>query len=35
MSSLYTKNGRLLQVSGPKVYSRSGKYIGHVSGNKI
>ena len=35
MSSLYTKNGRPLQVSGSNVYSRSGTYVGHISGNKV
>ncbi|GAA5108207.1 4-fold beta flower protein [Haloechinothrix salitolerans] len=33
--SLYTKNGRPLQVSEPNVYSRSGTYVGRISGNKI
>jgi hypothetical protein len=35
MSSLYTKNGRPLQVSGNNVYSRSGKYVGRMSGGKV
>jgi hypothetical protein len=35
MSSLYTKNGRPLQVSGKNVYSRSGKYVGRISGGKV
>ncbi|MEU7935270.1 4-fold beta flower protein [Micromonospora echinofusca] len=35
MSSLYTKNGRPLQVSGDSVYSRSGKYVGRISGGKV
>lgn len=35
MNSLYTKNGRPLQVSGSNVFSRSGKHVGHISGNKI
>jgi len=33
--SLYTKNGRPLQVSGNTVYSRSGITIGRVSGSKV
>jgi hypothetical protein len=33
--SLYTKNGRPLQVSGDTVYSRSGKVVGRISGNKV
>lgn len=32
---LYTKNGRPLQVSGNKVYSRSGKVVGRIKGNKV
>ncbi len=35
MSSLYTKNGRPLQVSGNSVYSRSGKYVGRISSGKV
>ncbi len=35
MSSLYTKNGRPLQVSGDNVYSRSGKHVGRISGDTI
>ena len=35
MSTLYTKNGRPLQVSGGSVYSKSGVYVGHISDNKI
>lgn len=35
MSSLYTKSGRPLQVSGEKVYSRSGKYLGRIKRNKV
>lgn len=35
MSSLYTKNGRPLQVSGSNVYCRSGTYVGRISGMKV
>jgi hypothetical protein len=35
MSTLYTKNGRPLQVSGEKIYSRSGKYLGRIKRNKV
>jgi len=35
MSSLYTKNGRPLQVSGNNLYSRSGKYVGRIRGGKV
>lgn len=33
--SLYTKNGRPLQVSGDKVYSRSGQIVGRINGKKV
>ncbi len=33
--SLYTKNGRPLQLSGDTVYSRSGKVVGRVNGEKV
>lgn len=33
--SLYTKNGRPLQVSGSTVYSRSGKVVGRIRGDKV
>ena len=33
--SLYTKNGQALQVSGDKVYSRSGKIVGRIKGEKV
>lgn len=33
--NLYTKNGRPLQVSGDKVYSRSGKVIGRIKREKV
>jgi len=32
---LYTKNGRPLQVSGDKVYSRSGRVVGRIKGIKV
>jgi len=32
---MYTKNGRLLQVHGNRVYSRSGNVVGQISGNKV
>lgn len=31
----YTKNGRPLQVSGDKVYSRSGTLVGRIDGDKV
>jgi hypothetical protein len=33
--SLYTKNGRPLQVSGDTVYSRSGTVVGRIKGDKV
>lgn len=33
--SLYTKDGRPLQVSGDKVYSRSGTVVGRIKGSKV
>jgi len=33
--SLYTKDGRPLQVSGDYVYSCSGKVVGRISGDKV
>ncbi len=33
--NLYTKNGRPLQVSGNIVYSKSGKVIGRIQGEKV
>lgn len=33
--SLYTKNGRPLQVTGDKVYSRSGKIVGRIKGDRV
>ena len=33
--SLYTKEGRPLQVSGSTVFSRSGKVVGQINGNKV
>lgn len=32
---LYTKNGRLLQTSGNIVYSKSGKVISRIQGEKV
>ena len=32
---LYTKSGRPLQVSGDKVYSRSGAIVGRIKGKKV
>lgn len=33
--NLYTKNGRPLQVSGGKVYSRSGQIVGRIKDDKV
>lgn len=33
--SLYTKEGRPLQVSGDFVYSRNGSPVGRINGNKV
>ena len=33
--SLYTKNGKPLQVSGNTVYSRSGTVVGRIRGEKV
>jgi hypothetical protein len=33
--SLYTKNGRPLQVSGSYVYGKSDKAVGRISGDKV
>jgi hypothetical protein len=32
---LYTKDGKPLQVSGDKVYSRSGAVVGRIKGDKV
>lgn len=32
---LYTKNGKPLQVSGDKVYSKSGKIVGKIKNEKV
>lgn len=32
---LYTKNGKLLQVSGTTVYSKSGKVVGRIEGDRV
>ena len=33
--NLYTKNGRPLQVSSNTIYSRSGKVVGRIKGEKV
>lgn len=33
--SLYTKNGRALQVSGDNVHSSSGVFVGRIRGKKV
>lgn len=33
--TMYTKNGEVLQVSGDKVYSRSGTIVGRIKGKKV
>lgn len=33
--NLYTKNGRPLQVSGNIVYSKTGKVVGRIQGEKV
>jgi len=33
--NLYTKNGRPLQVSGDKVYSRSGTIVGRIRQDRV
>lgn len=33
--SLYTKNGRPLQVVRDKVYSRSGQIVGRIKGDRV
>lgn len=35
MGDLYTKNGRPLQRSGDKLYSRSGQYLGRIRNGKV
>jgi len=35
MSSLYTKNGRPLTVSGTSVFSPDGREIGRIRGSKV
>lgn len=35
MASLFTKNGKPLQVHDIYVYSRSGKFVGHINGDKV
>lgn len=35
MASLFTKNGKPLQVYDNYIYSRSGKFVGHINGDKV
>mgnify|MGYP001425903892 CR=1 FL=1 len=35
MANLFTKNGKPLQVHDIYVYSRSGKFVGHIDGDKV
>lgn len=35
MDDLYTKSGRLLQLVGNRLYSRSGRYLGQVENRKV
>lgn len=35
MSDLYTKNGRPLQQTGDRIYSRSGVYLGQIRNGKV
>ena len=35
MNVLYTRSGRLLQLVGNHLHSRSGTYLGQLQGNKI
>ncbi|GAA0393872.1 hypothetical protein Acor_81960 [Acrocarpospora corrugata] len=35
VSSLYTKDGRPLRVSGTKLFSQSGTYVGQIKGRKV
>jgi hypothetical protein len=35
MANLYTKDGRPVQVSGDRVYSRSGKYVGRLTSDRL
>lgn len=35
MSDLYTKEGRPLQRSGEKLYSRSGRYVGLIRNGRV
>lgn len=32
---MYTKNGKPLQVSGDTVHSRTGAFVGRISGGKV
>jgi len=35
MTELYTRSGRLLQLVGNHVHSRSGRYLGQLSNGKV
>jgi hypothetical protein len=35
MSTIYTKDGRPVQVSGDQVFSRSGGYVGRLDGDAL
>jgi hypothetical protein len=35
MADLYTKKGRPLRRDGHDLFSRSGKHVGRISGNKV
>jgi len=35
VSHLYTKNGQPLQVSGDKVYSRTGQVVGRIKNDRV
>jgi hypothetical protein len=35
MQDLYTRSGRLLQLSGNHLHSRSGRYIGQIKHGKV
>lgn len=35
MNSLWTKNGTPLQVATTAVYSKSGRYVGEIHGDKV
>lgn len=35
MADLYTKNGRPVQVHADRVYSKRGKYVGHLDDGRL